>query len=363
MASIGILDADLLSGKQKRFPNLAAMKLSAWHKQHGDLVSIVPSYSHALDFDRLYICCVFTDSAAIVPPSLLKLPHVRQGGTGFFFDLAKPLPADVEHTKPDYDLYLDWLTVHGRPEDQFYYTSASIGFLTRGCFRHCKFCVLHNSRGVSLASPILEFYDPSKERICMLDDNALGYKARASILGDLIALCKKGGKTWEFKQGVDMRLMRDDVSKLFGQHHHGEVIFAFDNIKDAQSVRKGLSSFRKNLPSKGAKAYVLCGFHGQDELDVATIFRRLEILWSYKCLGYIMRHRNHKRSPLACRDLYTYLAAWCNQPQFQRLVSFRQYCEVAGGKALRVARTFESRHPDVAKRFFGTSYKTVKPAF
>ena len=31
------------------------------------------------------------------------------GGTGFYFDAAKPLPEEIEHHMPDYNLYDDWI--------------------------------------------------------------------------------------------------------------------------------------------------------------------------------------------------------------------------------------------------------------
>ena len=33
---IAIIDADLISRKKHRFPNLACMKISGWHKEKGD---------------------------------------------------------------------------------------------------------------------------------------------------------------------------------------------------------------------------------------------------------------------------------------------------------------------------------------
>jgi hypothetical protein len=61
--NVGIIDAELLVNRQHRFPNLAAMKLSAYHKKHGDVVSLLPDYGYIADFDLIYICCVFTEVA------------------------------------------------------------------------------------------------------------------------------------------------------------------------------------------------------------------------------------------------------------------------------------------------------------
>lgn len=50
---IGIVDVD-----GHHFPNLALMKLSAWHKSQGDVVEFAdPMFGH---YDRVYMSKVFT---------------------------------------------------------------------------------------------------------------------------------------------------------------------------------------------------------------------------------------------------------------------------------------------------------------
>ena len=356
MALVGIIDVDFLAGRQKRFPNLAAMKLAAWHKQRRDTVRLLQSFSEVQDFPLLYLCCVFTDSAKAVPKRLLERPGVIKGGTGFFFDRAEPLRDEIEHSYPDYSLY--------QGENEYYYTSASIGFLTRGCFRRCKFCVNRNRTEAVLASPLAEFYNPTRPRVCLLDDNALAYNGIEDTLNGVVQTCERDGTQFEFKQGIDIRLFRPELAKCFGSSaHFGEVIFAFDLVSQAKSVRRGLSIFREHSPHKGAKAYVLCGFESQGPEDVASTFRRIEILWSYKCLAYVMRHQNCAKASPECRRLYTHLAAWANQPQFQRSQSFRQFCNLARGKTLRSLREFEAAWPEIASRFFDITYKTTPRAF
>ena len=135
---------------------------------------------------------------------------MRYGGTGFFFDKAPPLPKAVEHSPPDYDLYTDWLQAQSGAGFG-YYKDYSLGFLTRGCFRRCQFCMNRNSRKAVRASPLQEFYDPNRKRICLLDDNILAYKDSETLLTDLIRTCERDGKTFEFKQGLDIRLLTPEL--------------------------------------------------------------------------------------------------------------------------------------------------------
>jgi hypothetical protein len=148
------------------------------------------------------------------------------------------------------------------------------------------------------------------------------------------------------------------VAKLLqAAPYHGEIIFAFDNIKDATSIRRGLNVLRRYLPTKGTKCYLLCGFEDQGWKDIASVFRRLQILWKAQTIGYVMRHENHRSASPLCRPIYTHLARWTNQPQFQRATSFREFCELSGGKALRAAIAFAKAYPAVAAEYFDMKYR------
>jgi hypothetical protein len=119
---------------------------------------------------------------------------------------------------------------------------------------------------------------------------------------------------------------------------------------------------RRYLPSKSAKGYILCGFESQGWKDIATVFRRLEILWRAGVIGYLMRHENCRLASPVCRSIYTHLARWVNQPQFQRALSFRQFVEKSGGKALRAAVAFETAYSEVAREYFDKKYQVTTSA-
>ena len=264
----------------------------------------------------------------------------------------QPCHEAVEHSPPDYDLYAGWLQGRGGPNLR-YYTDYSVGYLTRGCFRRCKFCINRNCRKAEQASPLKEFYRPEKKKVCLLDDNLLAHEDCETLLENLIDTCERDGKSFEFKQGLDIRLLRTSVAKLLqAAPFSGEIIFAFDRIEDAAAVKKDLAVLRKYLPSKGAKGYVLCGFESQDWKDIASVFRRLQVLWSSGLSDTSCGMKTTARHRPLCRPIYTNLARWVNQPKFQRAISFRQFCEKSGGKALRATVAFEKAYPDVAGRVF-----------
>ena len=82
------------------------MKISAYKKRQGHEVTLLRSYDEIEAFDKVYISKVFTDTE--VPEGITELSWVEYGGTGFFYDKAPPLPAEIEHSRPDYRLYDDF---------------------------------------------------------------------------------------------------------------------------------------------------------------------------------------------------------------------------------------------------------------
>lgn len=246
--NIAIIDADLIGRKAHRFPNLACMKLSGFWKAQGAAVTLKQDYSGLKAFDKVFISKVFTDTPC--PDSVLAFPNVEHGGTGFFYDRAPPLPGEVEHCFPDYHLYDDFVRAElnrgAKATALKYYTDYSIGFLTRGCFRKCAFCVNQNYSRVFECSPLQEFVDSERKKICLLDDNFFGCARWKMLLQNL----QDSGKPFQFKQGLDERLLTDEKCKmLFESKYDGAYIFAFDNIEDREIIIEKLRLIRKHNSS------------------------------------------------------------------------------------------------------------------
>ena len=279
---IGIIDADLVSRKKHRFPNLVCEKLSGYWKEKNADVSLLLSYDDLNSYDEVYVSKVFTDTP--VPSWLKETDHIHLGGTGFYFDKAPNLPYEIEHHLPDYHLYDDWIASEvARAEKQAQesgktfkmtsfmqqfkeYQGYAIGFLTRGCFRKCKFCVNQKYDHVFCHSPLSEFYSGKEKKICLLDDNFLGCPQWKSLLEELIAT----GKPFKFKQGLDERLLTDEKCKLlFSANYDGDYTFAFDNVSDYDLIHKKLKLIRKYASEKKSiKFYVLVGFVSTDAQDI-----------------------------------------------------------------------------------------------
>lgn len=378
---IAIIDADLIGRQKHRFPNLACEKISGYWKAQGAEVELKLDYDDLDVFDHVFISKVFTDTP--IKDGIEETDRIHLGGTGFYFDKAPNLPYEIEHHMPDYHLYDDWILSEvekarsesersGKTFDekkfkvQFKeYTDYCIGFITRGCFRKCKFCVNQKFDHVFEHSPLEEFYYEGCKKICLLDDNFLGCPNWRELLQQLIAT----GKPFKFKQGLDERLLTDEKCELlFNANYDGDFTFAFDNIADYDLIHKKLEMIRRHT-KKSVKFYVLVGFEGTGAEDIANAFKRLELLMRYQCLPYVMRYQDKNRKPWQeskCRGIYVALARWGNQPNIFKKMSFRYFCEA--NQALKPDQTklcstmqamleFEKDNPEIAKKYFDLRYE------
>lgn len=387
---IGIVDADLLGRKKHRFPNLACEKIAGYWKEKGAEVELLENFIQILDpiYSQVFVSKVFTDTE--IPEWVQESDRVHLGGTGFFFDKAPNLPDEIEHHMPDYHLYDNWIenTVRVAREKahkeskkfneksfrgQFKeYTDYSIGFITRGCFRKCPFCVNQKYDRVFLHSPIEEFYDAERKKICLLDDNFLGCPEWRQILETL----QGTGKKFKFKQGMDERLLTEERCKiLFKSKYDGHYTFAFDNVEDYELIHQKLQMIRRHTKATNITFYVLVGFKSTDAEDIANAFKRIELLLSYKCLPYVMRYMSKDAAPWKnskYRAMYIAIARWCNQPNLVKKMTFREFCEAnqrckktAGiCSTLAAMNEFENENPEIAEKYFdvryGNKYSTIK---
>lgn len=417
---IAIIDADLIGRKRHRFPNLVCEKIAGYYKYIKQLppedVVLKTDYDGLAVFDRIFVAKVFTDTPVpewlrcvhqpkellirVGKPDAGELPvetwleqtvgylyegriPVNVGGTGFFFDRAPNLPHIIEHCMPDYHLYDDWIEQKmqeaalaqqrkGKPfqpnryRGQFReYRKYSIGYLTRGCFRHCGFCVNQKYNRVFRHSALAEFYDESRARLCLLDDNFFGYRNWRPLLAELI----RTGRKFKFKQGLDERLLTEDMVRLlFSANYDGDFTFAFDNIEDYDLIHSKLKIIAKYKRKRSIKFYVLVGFRSTDDRDIIHAFQRIALLMRYQCLPYIMRYQNKNETPWkdsSLKSMYVAIARWCNQPKIFKKMSFREFCEAnqALKKTSRICAPmqamldFEERQPEAAAKYFDLKYE------
>jgi len=302
----------LLVDVDSSIPNLALMKISSYYKQKGfkrDLIKLNYSgYGHhkrekikidASKYTKVFVSIIFTLNKDVV-----KIENCKQvyfGGTGV--DIKINLHKKIEHAFPDYSLY---------PDNEY-----SLGYLTRGCIRHCKFCFIPQKEGkLRLHSPLKEFYNSKLPKIMLLDNNFLALPNCMEIMAEL----KNTGKAITFKQGLDFRLLTPEKAQLLASlNYDGEFIFAFDNPKDKPIIERNLEIWKPLVHDWQTKFFVLVGFDSTLKEDLERVF----FLKENKCLPYIMRHTKCYSSPY--RAFYTDLASWCNQPGLFKNMSFYEF--------------------------------------
>ena len=160
--NIGLIDVD-----SHNFPNLALMKVSAYHKAHGDQVEWWNGFKH---YDIVYKSRIFTDTYSQDIDYAIDADEVIKGGTGY--DLKNELPYEVEHQYPDYDLY--------NIKDRAY------GFLTRGCHRRCKFCIVSEKEGNTHTVADLDEWWNGQKEIVLMDSNITASKDCERLFNQLI---------------------------------------------------------------------------------------------------------------------------------------------------------------------------------
>lgn len=378
---IAIIDAEIIGKSKHRFPNLCCMKISSYHKRISDAVELKLDYDRLNEYDMVYISKVFTKT--YVPEYVLALPNVIYGGTGFYIMNAPALPEEIEHSMPDYHLYDHWIDTKlasGVKRREFiYYTDYSIGFLTRGCHMGCWYCVNKNSKASITASPLTEFMDKKRQKLCFLDDNFLSCRDWKSIIASVI----QSGKRFQFKQGLNERaLTKETIGAITSWKYDREMIFAFDSVKDAKIIEEKLQLIYKISPNwkRELKFYVFCGGDKNNkyddkfwENDIRGIFERIALLVKYGASPYIMRFEKVYESKYS--TFYATIAAWCNQPSFFYKFSFRLFAQCRGmrkngysiyktdidrymhdigikGSAWEAMENIENMFPDIAKVFF-----------
>lgn len=245
---IGLIDVD-----GHNFPNLALMKISAWHKAQGDSVNWWIGFEQ---YDRVYMSKVFTFTPDI--DTCIMADEVVKGGTGY--DLKNKLPQEIESMFPDYSLYN--------------ITDTAYGFLTRGCPRNCPFCIVGKKEGLKTVqvAELSNFWNGQKE-IKLLDPNITASKECDRLFQDLI-----DSKAWvDFTQGIDIRLMTEKKVNLLNCMKVKMLHFAWDNYEF--NTYEKLKRFRPLLKydSRKLRVYVLTNFNTTIEQDLERIYKLREL--------------------------------------------------------------------------------------
>lgn len=314
--------------------SLPLMKISAYHKLLGDDVKLVDN--NLEQFDLLYVSRTFnlddrnTKQITIIPYA----DKVIYGGTGYAIDIIngkevydksrdKPLIPDIENIYPDYSLF-------SKATDNL-----AVGFLTRGCPNNCGFCLVSQKDGFcSHKVADLNSFWKDQKKIRLYDANILACKDREELIKQLITSKAR----IDFSQGLDARLIDDDIAKLLSYLKADIVHFAFDLIKNEDRIIKGLKTFSKyfKLTDRYKRVYILTNYNTTPEEDYYRVLRVIELGYA----PYITIYQKGTHS-----NFLKDLSRWCNNPFIFKSTSFLDYAPRIDGKKAG------SLYKDILKNF------------
>lgn len=293
---IGLIDVD-----SHHYPNLALMKISAYHKIRGDSVEWWWGFGQ---YDRVYMSKVFDSTYTPDMDEPLNAREIVKGGTGYGLD--NRLPEEIEHCEPDYSLYPE-LT-----KDTAY------GFLTRGCPNACPFCIVSGKEGrVSRKVADLSDWWSGQKNIVLMDPNLLACREHMELLGQLAA----SGALVDINQGLDARLLNPDNIRALNQIRIKEVHFAWDLMKNSKQILLGLNLWKrygkKDRHGRWGTVYVLVNFN----TSMAENLYRIYTLDRMGFTPYVMVYDK----PNAPREIRN-LQRWCNSRSiFGKCKRFEDY--------------------------------------
>ena len=277
---IGLIDVD-----GHHYPNLALMKLSAWHKARGDTVEWWWGWGQ---YDRVYMSKVFDETYTPDIPEPLNAAEIIKGGTGYGLD--NRLPNKIEHIYPDYSLYPE-LT-----KDTAY------GFLTRGCPRGCPFCIVAGKEGRrSVKVSDLSEWWRGQKNIVLMDPNILACPDHMELLEQLA----DSGAWVDINQGADARLLTEDNIAALNQVKLKMIHFAWDMMEQSGAVLRGLGLYAKygELDERKCRVYVLTNYNTTMEENLYRVYKLREMKFD----PYVMIYDK----PHAPKDIKR-LQRWCN---------------------------------------------------
>ena len=290
---IGLLNVD------SNYPNLALMKLSAYHRAKGDAVEWYNPLSH---YDKAYLAKVFTFTPDY--GYYVQADEVERGGTGY--DLHKVLPPEIDRLQPDYSLYPQ---IDGR---------TAYGFLTRGCPNRCRWCVVPKKEGeIAPYMDVEEIATGGRNNLILMDNNVLASDYGLGQIEKIIRLKLKV----DFNQGLDARLVTDDIARLLARVRWIQRIrFGCDTPGQIAECERAISLLEKH------------GYHGEVFLycilmEFEESFRRINY-WRGKgkrILPHAQPYRDLDNPRHSIPDWQRDLARWTDRKEIYRSCEFRDF--------------------------------------
>lgn len=300
---IGLHDAEKDYLKNKVFPNYALMKISAWHKAQGDKVEW---WNPLKKYDRVYSSKVFdfTPVDSYLPEDTIR------GGTGYRdIPMNQELPKEIDRMFPDYSIYPD--------------CDYAIGYLTRGCPNHCRWCVVPKKEGgIRPYRTWEELVREDTNKLVLMDNNILSCEYGIEQLISLIG----SGCHIDFNQGMDARLVDAEIADILSRLKWIRFIrFSCDQKSQIEPIINMIEL----LDKYGVKPYRIF-IYLLVTIDIQDASDRVEALKKYKAINlYAQAERNERQGiipnklQLEFQQRYIYGGSYRNE-------TWNEYCDRKG---------------------------------
>lgn len=285
---IGLVDVD-----GHNFPNIALMKVASWHRQQGDTAEWAFPFE---PYDRIYMSKVFT----FTPDDLTayQCPDIRRGGTGY--NIKSKLPEEIDrHKGLAYDLY---------PQCEF-----SVQLYSRGCIRHCPFCLVKDKEGDIRSVEPMD-WNPNAKWIEVLDNNFFANQYWRNAVEHL-RLQRLPVKF----HGVDIRIMNEEQAEALNSLRLKSGIHIAWDLPNLDLAPR-LEELVKHISPYKITCYVLVGYDSSREQDLYRL-RTLKHLGILPFVQPFRDYTNMRKPSQYEKDL----ARWANRAWLFKKMDFADY--------------------------------------
>lgn len=311
-----------------RYPPLGLLKLASYHRLKGDSVELVrgcvrPRHKPEL----IYITSLFTwawrpvwdavkhyknafPEAKVLLGGLyasLMPDHAKESGADYVHVGIIP---EVEDLMPAYDLVPEW--------------NGSIIFTSRGCNRRCSYCGVWRIEGNinSCKRSIRHQVWPKHTRIILWDNNILASPFWRDIFDELIWFSQAKGMKVDFNQGLDARLITEEVAERLSKMRLLCIRISYDHKGMRKYVEKAIEKISAyGIRRRKIVVYMLYNFNDSPD----DFFMRMRDVLSWGAVVYPMRYE-----PLNALERWKYIAPNWDTERLELVEDFRRVYGYSG---------------------------------